>query len=262
VARHCQGDLDAAIGDYGEAIRLDPRDPLPWVCRANAHFQRGATEEAIDDATVALCQAPGDYAALVIRGGCCHALGRVEDARHDLDAAIRENPDAWEAYEFRGHCHLSGGDFARAERDFDMAVRHGPAGGPAHVGRAIALFKLGRHEAALREIADRATAGPGDPDALCAHAWFLATCPDPRLRDGRRAHELADVARGLLGTGNWVCENSLAAAFAELGSFNQAAEHARAALESCPPVRRDEFAARLAAYEAGRPWRDDGAARV
>lgn len=258
LAHHWQGNLDAASDDYSEAIRLDARDPLPWIGRASVRCQRGAFEQAIDDATVALCLVPGEYTALVVRGPCLYACGRIDEALHDLDEAVRINPDGWGARDARGHVHLVTRDFARALEDFDVAIELNPERGQAQVGRAIALFKLGEHDTALREIADAAAGGPCEAEALCAHAWFLATCPDVRLRDGRRAHELAEAARGLQTAAPWIWQSSLAAALAELGNFAQAAEHAREALDSCPSLRREELTARLAAYEAQKPWRDDG----
>jgi len=47
-------------------------------------------------------------------------------------------------------------------------------------------------------------------------------------------------------------------ACAELGRFEEAVEHAEKSLESVPPLRRRDFEAPLAAYRAGRPYRDRG----
>lgn len=86
-------------------------------------------------------------------------------------------------------------------------------------------------------------------------AWLLSTCPDPELRDGKRAVALLqpviDQSPQMLDT--------LAAAYAETGDFEQAVElqqKAIAALAKTADGRLPDFVGRLLAYRAGRPWRD------
>src|SRR5207247_1818335 len=49
------------------------------------------------------------------------------------------------------------------------------------------------HEEALR-LSKLHTNHPGTPKSMNAVAWILATCPDPKLRDPRRAVDLAKEA--------------------------------------------------------------------
>jgi tetratricopeptide (TPR) repeat protein len=68
----------------------------------------------------------------------------------------------------------------------------------------------------LRDIADNA---PDSPRMLDELAWLLATHPDPKLRDGARAVELAERACALTERRFSVILDTLAAAYAEAGDF-------------------------------------------
>lgn len=86
-------------------------------------------------------------------------------------------------------------------------------------------------------------------------AWLLATCPNERLRDGKRAVALLlpalDQSVQMLDT--------LAAAHAEAGAFADAIrlqQRAIAGLGSNADPRLPAFAQRLQSYAAGKAWRD------
>ena len=82
---------------------------------------------------------------------------------------------------------------------------------------------------------------PGFAWALCARASLLATCPDSAYRDGEAAvrDAAAAIARARAAgelTTNWthrVFRETLAAALAERGDFEAAAEVEREALRYC-----------------------------
>jgi len=109
-----------------------------------------------------------------------------------------------------------------------------------------------------RELMERAVAHRYLP-AINNLAWFLATCPDDSVRDGRRAVELLapamDQSAQMLDT--------YAAALAETGDFERAGEYQRLAVMALSGVEDPRFASfieRLSWYGAGRPWRDPPAA--
>ena len=55
-------------------------------------------------------------------------------------------------------------------------------------------------------------------------AWLLATSPDPEVRDGPRALQLAQQAVGTTGGENVGFLDTLAAAHAEVGDFERAVQ--------------------------------------
>lgn len=99
------------------------------------------------------------------------------------------------------------------------------------------------------------------PELCYAHrqrAWILATCPDPRFRDGKSALESATRACEL---SRWKDEDTLqtlAAAHAEAGDFKTAVEYQKKAVEHVRdrgPQYTKEATDRLGLYQAGKPYR-------
>jgi cytochrome c-type biogenesis protein CcmH/NrfG len=86
----------------------------------------------------------------------------------------------------------------------------------------------------------------------------LATCPEDRIRDGKRAVELAKRACELSSRGLATCVGTLAAAYAEAGDFEAASDTQRKALDmlSTKDPRLEQYRSRLALYVMHKPYRE------
>lgn len=82
------GDLDRAVRDFSEAIRIDPEYPDGYLVRGQTYFKLGQTERAIADYSGALAHAPQDAAAFRARGMAHLLLGKNDLALADLSKAI------------------------------------------------------------------------------------------------------------------------------------------------------------------------------
>jgi tetratricopeptide (TPR) repeat protein len=95
-----------------------------------------------------------------------------------------------------------------------------------------------------------------DPKGSYGHmalAWFLATCPEAKYRDAKRAVESAQIAcKVSKGPEEFA---TLAAAFAETGDFEQAVEWQTKAIDLATGEEKSEFAKRLDLYKNRRPYR-------
>ena len=98
------------------------------------------------------------------------------------------------------------------------------------------------------------------PEPAQRIAWIRATHADPALRDGDEAVRLAEQAVRASDGRSLSALDTLAAALAEVGRFEEAATRAREALELASSQgvspRAEEIGRRLALYEQGRPYRD------
>ncbi|MCZ6836788.1 MAG: tetratricopeptide repeat protein [Planctomycetota bacterium] len=99
------------------------------------------------------------------------------------------------------------------------------------------------------------------PIALNTMAWLLATHPDPRMRDGEEAIELAQHARDLMQGEDPAILLTLAAAHAETGRFSEAIETIDQAQRRAGETQQIEIFTKAetmrAKFEQRQPWRDD-----
>lgn len=219
-ARHHR--TDEAMADFNEVIRLAPADPKAYLQRGTAYFQRRQYALAVADYSAALERKPDDPHAYSLRGQA-HAMdGKHEEALADADEAIRLAPDQLESYWPR-------------VRSFGAQARY---------GEEIAELErmLGIH--------------PADAATCNMLAWRLATCPEAAFRDGKRAVELATRA---CRESEWKQPepiDTLAAAFAETGDFQQACATEERAIRLAPSGKdTSRYSARLEKYRAGQAVR-------
>ena len=93
--------------------------------------------------------------------------------------------------------------------------------------------------------------------ALNDYAWLLATSPFAEVRNGQQAVTLALQAVDRRRTPAYL--DTLAAAYAETGKFDRAVEvqqEALAMVKEGEAALAAELKSHLAAFEAGRPWRE------
>ena len=91
------------------------------------------------------------------------------------------------------------------------------------------------------------------------YAFFRATCPVAKYRDGKKAVEMAKLAIEKAGKdADWEYPATLAAAYAEVGDFELAVTEQRKVLDDkhIDATDKKEQEARLALYRAKKPYRD------
>lgn len=89
-------------------------------------------------------------------------------------------------------------------------------------------------------------------------AWILATCPDEGLRDGQKAIQYASTACERTAWKDPGSLDTLAAAHAECGNFQEAIKWQQKALDAGMDESHAEGARqRLKLYEEGKPYRDE-----
>jgi len=194
-------------------------------------------------------------------GQALESEGRLAEARERYEAALAIAPQAAPVHYQLGRLLFRIGERERAIREYRRALELEPLFELARIGLGISLSVQGQTTEAIRELgtvldrdsralssADRAAAGQ-------ALAWCLATSPEDDLRDGARARTIAEESLRLAGAASPALLETLAAAAAELGEFEQAVRLEERALEGIPPSGRRAAAERLELYRSGRAYR-------
>ncbi len=131
---------------------------------------------------------------------------------------------------------------------------------PDPIDQARYWTQKGDHKKASERFQEALREEP-DPNTLNEYAWLLATCPDPKLRDGPRAVELATQACEQSAWKDGAMIDTLAAAFAESGDFKNAVGSQQRAIKTLNPAdpTLQGFRDRLDLYQSGRAYRESQA---
>ncbi|MDJ0874466.1 MAG: tetratricopeptide repeat protein [Desulfobacterales bacterium] len=253
----------------------------------NGHYQR-----AVEAFTFAIEAVPHDFEALNNRGFARIYTGDYDGAIADCTMAITLNPGSAKAYNNRGFAYIFKGSYGKALKDFDRAIAINPRYVDAYSNRCLARIRQERYPQAVTDCSQALAINPrsakslynrgfardrqGDPagalgdyvqalsvnpdyiEVLNNIAWILATSPDERLRDGKRAVALAERANAHATDINFM--DTLAAAYAEAGRYDDAVAMANRVIsmlaESGAASELGPHVERLSLYEEGRPYRD------
>lgn len=217
-----KNELDRAIADFDEAIRLEP-NPLYFVGRGIAWNLKGEYDKAVIDCSKAVVADPAIVEAYLNRANARKMQNDYDRAIADYDDVIRLDPDNSIAFNDRGIAWAEKGEFAKALADFKEALRYD------------AKYANARNQM----------------------AWLWATCPDEKYRDGAKAVEFAKKACDL---SDWNSTNhldTLAAAYAEMGNFSEAKKWEQKAIDLAAEAQKPDFRARLKLYSQSKPYRQE-----
>src|SRR3984885_3135419 len=124
--RRDQGDLDGALADYSESIRLDPKYPFSYNGRAGVRRDQGDLDGALADYNEAIRLWPSFFVFYGSRGDCRKDQGDLDGALADYNEIIRLNPKLGFGYFKRAFCRRDLGDLVGALADLDEAIRLDP----------------------------------------------------------------------------------------------------------------------------------------
>lgn len=150
------------------------------------------------------------------------------------------------------------GKLENAAIHFRKVLELGDDSGRTHLKLAEVLFRQRKAQLAVKHCREALKAGCQDTALLNNVAWMLATHEDSLLRDGAEAVRLAERACDLTDYKSPAMLDTLAAAYAEAGRFDQAVETAQRALQLARAAKSEKLAkdiqSRLELYKAERPY--------
>jgi tetratricopeptide (TPR) repeat protein len=178
TAKFGKSDFDGAIGDYGQALRLDPSDTDYLNSRAAAYEAKKDIDRALADYNEAIKTNPNSIYAYNNRGAAFQrkgdlaraaadygevtrlqpnnldawsarcwvraiSPGQTQQALADCNAALKIKADAADVLDTRGFIYLKLGQSDNAIKDFDAALKGDPKLAGSLYGRGLAKIRKG-----------------------------------------------------------------------------------------------------------------------
>lgn len=115
-------DLNSAVQNFTEAIRLNPDYAEAYYNRGLIYHSKGELDRAIKDYTEAIRLKANLAEAYHYRGFVHYRKRELDDAIKDYTEAIRLKPDFAEAYHYRGNTWCAKKDFYSAVGDYQKCL--------------------------------------------------------------------------------------------------------------------------------------------
>jgi len=183
--------------------------------------------------------------------------GHTDEARAELEKVLELQPNEPGALWLLGELARAGGDHRAAQKYWEQIVATTPGYLQVYLGLAQLALARQDYAAALDYAAKGIAQNADTPGLLNTKAWILATCPDEKLRDADQAVTLAEKACKLTQHKQHELLDTLAAAYAEAGRFDEAVKTETKAIKLATAARNqqvEEYKRRLELYKAKKPY--------
>ena len=203
---------------------------------------------------------PTNSRARVSYGVDLYAARRLPEAERELREAVRLKETSAPAHANLGSVLCSLGQLDEGISHLERALALDPDYTAAHGNLGEAYAARGQRALAAQQFALAVAAAPDNPFLLDRLGWLLATSPEDGIRNGVRAVEVAERAVAVTGRQDTMSLDTLSAAYAEVGRFDDAVAAVREALalaerqgnQSTVP----DLTARLSLFQSHQKFRE------
>ena len=253
LIRHNQGREAEAIKHLSAAVRIKPDYDLAHNSFGIALLGKGETDQAIKHFRLALKFQPGYAAAHNSLGVVFHRQKKYVGAIEHFHQALRSEP-SWKSTHKNLGLSLQGLATSLLGQSFRVQNGH-PDHATMHAALGNALRDRADIPGAARHYQWALNLNPDLLPALNNLAWIRATHPSAKLRDGTQAVKLAERCCKLSNYQMNGTLDTLAAAYAEVGRFDDAIRWQLKAIELAGKADTSELIKQLESYKAGKPLR-------
>ncbi len=223
------GRVEEAVVLLEQSVALEPRQPATYINLGRAALALGELPQAQHFLQQAIDLSPTD-------GIACLELARLWEKQGDraqaidcLKRAIRCDPLLAPAHQILGNLEFQQGDLAAAVAELRRAVEIEPRAPGALLDLSVALAAQRQFSAAVAELRAALEIEPRAIAVANNLAWILATSPQDSVRNGKEAVTLAEGICRDTEFQQPELLDTLAAALAESGRFDEAVEVCRRA---------------------------------
>jgi tetratricopeptide (TPR) repeat protein len=220
-----KGDVKGAHAAWREALRLSPDFVEPRTALSESLLEAGDPDTAI----------------AVMR------------------EAVENHPDVPATYYHLGRIQYLAERREDAKASWKRAMELAPGYVEPRLGTVSLLWDERDYAGVEQTLREGLRLAPDKPDFANSLAWILATSPSAEHRNGQEAVKLAEQACAAVRYNNPQFLDTLAAAYAEAGRFEEAQKRARDAIQmgqaaGLPEESLADFRDRLGLYEQNKPY--------
>jgi len=173
------GELEKALADYTEAIRLNPDFYGNYAKRAHNYNGMKQYDMAIADCDQAIRLYPDSFYGYLYRAEAHFRKERTRQAFADINRAIQLNLDnrgryASYSYGLRAEIYLEEGDFSNAITDYSQYIQLLPDDPACYLQRGYCYLQVGDYDKAAADIDMVLKLDPGNESALYARGLIRA----------------------------------------------------------------------------------------
>lgn len=250
-----------SVSLWSHAIGIDPTNSIAYVNLGYALSEDGAHDRAESAFAVAVQLDERDPRAFNGWGLSLIEVNEPAQALAALEIAVRLDPDNPRYHVNFGYVLAGFERYQEAAAHFAAAIQLAPGLIIAYEHLAAMQSRLGRYDDSRATLEAGLNRDPTHAVLRANLAWMLATSPADTVRDGTRAVELAEQLCAEQGWSNPYALDTLAAALAERGDFEQAIGYANSALmlaqEAKDTRRAEAVTRRIEGYRNAKPYRDE-----
>lgn len=223
--------LDEARQDFEKSIEIGTKDGAVHINLGNVMQRQGQLADSLIQYSKGIELLPDAAFPYIERSSVLMDMKQYTEAAADLEKALALEPTSPEAFNNRGVLKRLQGQYDGAIQDYSKAIELFAKYPSAHANRGFAYRQLGDYKKALDDLNKAITFDPISSDIANDAAWLLATCPDESIRDHERALKLAQQASLGVNSEDGQYLDTLAAALAANGKFEEAVKAGEKAIE-------------------------------
>ena len=254
------GQIERAIAHYRESLRIAPDSSQSNYNLATALARQGQPDDSVDYFRRALEIDPDYAAAHTNLGAVLRTQNQVDEAVTHLRAALRLDPGSADAHFNLGSVLISQGSLAEGVEYYRQALQIEPDLLDARYMLGRVLMEQHQPREAIVQYRRALETRPDWAVPMTDLAWAFATSPDPSIRQPAEAVRLAERAAALTDHLDVRVLDTLAAAYAAAGRFEQAIGTELRAVELAEAAGADEVVKQIQVnldlYRRSRPLRD------
>lgn len=255
-----RGELNEAVTEYKNILQLVPASEPARIGLADTLCLLGRSDEAISCYHEILGANPNNTDVRTKLGLVLIEKGRFTAAESEFSSVLQADPRNAKAFDGLGYMLAMQGRLDEAKNRFFESMQNDPKYAYPHLHYAMSLSAQRQASEAMVEYR-KALALDDQLSPACNNlAWMLASHPDPQIRNGKEAVDLAERACRLTNNEQPVYLGTLAAAYAEAGRFSDAIATAEKARDLARKAGLEKVAERneqlLEFYRAGRPYHE------